>query len=923
MTNFTFGPPAPFGLLSANAESSAGQINRVDDSAKPWSLYCFRACYRRDLCAFGGRDCDFLSCFRHRQSRAGRDRCAFGDHRLANRTFRRSALDRLGCGRCRRDIGFVGLWPVLAPRVAHSDPVVRAVATLGLALVILGIMEFFWGEYGRALRLPTDSLGIRILDVRVTYTRLIALGLTCVGDGRHLFFLGWTRMGLAMRAIANQREISALLGVPVLKVDSWAWVMSGLIAGVSGILLANLARMQPLFLTFMVIPAIAAAIAGRVQSLGVAVAGGLAIGVIEAIGTPFPSIAPYRTLTPFLFAIVALIWLAAQRRPLISLAERRAGSRAMCARAAPQGVRAGGIGCGIAAGVAAASWWSPSSMPELTSSYWLRILTASCHLVARRRLPSASSMRNSAWFRSASSRWSASAAGLRCASAMRPICPSRCRCCAAGVGAAAFGLIFGLPALRMRGLYLALTTLMIAGGFQVVITAIDFPDGRRGIHRQGHRRAAPYMGRPELGFYRRRLFPLLRGSAGHRLSHRFLAQALASRARMGDDHGAAKPARCRRASTSSPTRSGPLHLPASLQASAAGCSPALSAQLDLRSFPASDSILLFASPSSAAPTVGWGRSSAGLLLRAVPGVLNDLHIDGNVADDRLRRRAAACADHRAARRFRPDPRYSIGAYQGVCRAGATEEGGMIEIDGLEVRFGGVRAMNALTASLDAPVTGLIGPNGAGKTTLLNVLSGFITPTAGRVKIDGQDIARMKTHRRAAFGIRRTFQTEQVVLNLSVWDNVAAVLDHIPSERRKPRRGHHCRVCATPASHDRPHYAGRRPRSQRPPHGRDRPLHRRFAAPDHDGRARRRPQQCRVGFPAQGHRRHPGVLRRPGAARRPRCRPDLATLAQRRWCSISAARSPTARCSTCCRTRRCAPPISGKRQRHDAGLAFAA
>ena len=105
---------------------------------------------------------------------------------------------------------------------------------------------------------------------------------------------------------------------------------------------------------------------------------------------------------------------------------------------------------------------------------------------------------------------------------------------------------------------------------------------------------------------------------------------------------------------------------------------------------------------------------------------------------------------------------------------------MIEIEGLEVRFGGVSAISGLSAVLDSPVTGLIGPNGAGKTTLLNVLSGFITPTKGTVKVDGQDIARIQTHRRAAFGIRRTFQTEQVVLNLSIWDNVAGVLDHISS-----------------------------------------------------------------------------------------------------------------------------------------------
>jgi branched-chain amino acid transport system ATP-binding protein len=109
---------------------------------------------------------------------------------------------------------------------------------------------------------------------------------------------------------------------------------------------------------------------------------------------------------------------------------------------------------------------------------------------------------------------------------------------------------------------------------------------------------------------------------------------------------------------------------------------------------------------------------------------------------------------------------------------------VIEITDLEVRFGGVSAITNLTATLDTPVVGLIGPNGAGKTTLFNVLSGFITPSRGGVKVDGQDIAGLKPHRRPGFGIRRTFQTEQVVLNLSVWDNVAAVLDHIPPRKQR-------------------------------------------------------------------------------------------------------------------------------------------
>ena len=62
-----------------------------------------------------------------------------------------------------------------------------------------------------------------------------------------------------------------------------------------------------------------------------------------------------------------------------------------------------------------------------------------------------------------------------------------------------------------------------------------------------------------------------------------------------------------------------------------------------------------------------------------------------------------------------------------------------------------------------------------------MLSGFVRPTAGKVKIDGQDLSGIKPHKRAAFGIRRTFQNEQVVENLTAAENIAAVLDNVPSE----------------------------------------------------------------------------------------------------------------------------------------------
>lgn len=104
---------------------------------------------------------------------------------------------------------------------------------------------------------------------------------------------------------------------------------------------------------------------------------------------------------------------------------------------------------------------------------------------------------------------------------------------------------------------------------------------------------------------------------------------------------------------------------------------------------------------------------------------------------------------------------------------------MISITGLMVQFGEHRAIDHLDAVLEAPVCGLIGPNGAGKTTLVNVLSGMVQPSAGDVVVDGVSILSMSPVQRVKFGLRRSFQTEQVVEDLSVWDNVRAILDHAP------------------------------------------------------------------------------------------------------------------------------------------------
>jgi len=110
---------------------------------------------------------------------------------------------------------------------------------------------------------------------------------------------------------------------------------------------------------------------------------------------------------------------------------------------------------------------------------------------------------------------------------------------------------------------------------------------------------------------------------------------------------------------------------------------------------------------------------------------------------------------------------------------------MIEVNDLRVRFGGVTPIDGMTLTFPGGTCGLIGPNGAGKTTFFNVLSGFVKPIGGTISAYGENLLAMPDFRRARWGLRRTFQTEQAIEKLSVHDNVALAHEH--SERNRSAR----------------------------------------------------------------------------------------------------------------------------------------
>lgn len=109
---------------------------------------------------------------------------------------------------------------------------------------------------------------------------------------------------------------------------------------------------------------------------------------------------------------------------------------------------------------------------------------------------------------------------------------------------------------------------------------------------------------------------------------------------------------------------------------------------------------------------------------------------------------------------------------------------VLKVEGLTRSFGGLVAVNGVDFTIQSgEIIGLLGPNGSGKTTAINLISGVLRPNAGRIMLDGTDIAGWPTFRIAQLGVARTFQLVRVLDGMTCGDNVRAGL----AFNRRPRK----------------------------------------------------------------------------------------------------------------------------------------
>ena len=101
---------------------------------------------------------------------------------------------------------------------------------------------------------------------------------------------------------------------------------------------------------------------------------------------------------------------------------------------------------------------------------------------------------------------------------------------------------------------------------------------------------------------------------------------------------------------------------------------------------------------------------------------------------------------------------------------------ILSLDHVGVRFDALKAVDDVSLKVGrGERRAIIGPNGAGKTTLFNAITGVVPPTSGRIAFEGRDITALPPHRRARFGISRTFQITNLFPGLTVQQNMALAL----------------------------------------------------------------------------------------------------------------------------------------------------
>ena len=670
---------------------------------------------------------------------------------------------------------------ILMRRLTDAPLVAQLVVTIGLMLALMGLAASIWDpNVSRTIPSFFGTSGFHIGQTFLPWYRVITIATgIAVGVGLR-FLLHHTRLGVSMRAVVDSRELTVLNGARPARASMTAWALGSSMAALAGIFLAEeLSALSASTLTLFIVDAFAAAIIARLKSLPMAYVGGLIIGFAISFQGNFLQWtgrwvnAP--SAIPAVILFVALLFVPHSRiegRPK----PRKNTERLPTMRRALLGFAVLFVASLVCAAVLSRTNIRDVLLAMLTSFVMLSLvpLTGWANQISLGQI----TLVGCGAF--AFVEWGhGGALGLLAAAAF----------------AIPVGLVMAGPALRLQGLYLALSTMAFArmaeflffdqpsvfGGSDRTVSTFSF----FGMHPNSGFRFLGISVPPDGGFlifvtaafciigmfvvwirqrpFGRRLIavrdsPLASSTLGLNLTRTKFA-VFAFSAAIAGLAGALMAIFYGSVSTTDfQVTVGLPYLLLLVVGGVAVVSGAVFGGLALVSFswltsafPGSTFLRWFQEVGPGLAGIGIGRNPDG----AVPDISNRLakrflreHKEPAPAED-----VALSALPTLAPRKNPDAP-------------------VLELQGINVRFGGLQAVHEVDLMLaEGMITGLIGPNGAGKTTLFNVATGLQEPDNGRIFFDGEDVTGARPHHLARLGVARTFQRLETFGSLSVRDNV--------------------------------------------------------------------------------------------------------------------------------------------------------
>lgn len=675
----------------------------------------------------------------------------------------------------------------------------RIVATLAVFIVLQSVMQIIFGPVNKVPESFLPTAPVRVLGVAIGTDRLIIIGIV-IGLAALLWvFYRFTIMGLATTAVSENPRALAALGRGVESLRAVSWTLAGALAGVAGVLIAPITQLTPTMLLGFLVPSLAAAIMGGMRSFPIALLSGMVLGAVQVLTSRYVPIPGASDALPFVVIVIVLV-VFGRSLPLRNFVNERL----------PR------VGSGRVA-------WVPVTLATLVIvalSYTVfnSNMVAGVTTLAATAIIAISQIVVTGYAGQVSLAQMSMAGlgGLVAAHVSVAFGAPLIVCLLVGVVVVIpVGILVGLPAMRTRGTTLAIATL----GFGVALGALVLGNtvlnggvlglsvGSQdffGISLDGFLAPANYMVFALFWLISIGVMAanLRRGRAGRRLLAVRTNERAASA--LGINVGVAK-LYAFTLSSAFAAVGGVLLLFMNytvLTTSGFGVLPSITtmafavlggigylggaliaATFNTGSLPTVllsglfDAFDIQGVLNIVFPLVG----GLALLIQIVlqPGGIVDAAIHGG-----KKKRVGTAG---APTRFETVMR--IGAFgelrEAQRAASALDEarttarnyrGSTLIVSDITVKYGTMCAVDSVSFSVSpGEVLSIIGPNGAGKTSIMDAITGF-APMSGTVHLGEQSIGRWAPHRRARAGLVRSFQTLELLEDMTVFDNLRAAGD---------------------------------------------------------------------------------------------------------------------------------------------------